>query len=41
MLLITNHHFPEQHVIAIIMQSLYKASKEKHDLANICKKKLI
>ena len=37
MLLITNHHFPEQHVIAII-ESLYKASKEKHVSVKFVKK---
>ncbi len=37
MLLITNHHFPEQHVIAII-ESLYKASKEKHISVKFVKK---
>ena len=37
MLLITNHHFPEQHVIAII-ESLYKASKEKYISVKFVKK---
>ena len=37
MLLITNHHFPEQHVIAIV-ESLFKAAKEKHDSVTFVKK---
>ena len=37
MLLITNHHFPEQHVIAIV-ESLYNASKEKHSSLTFVKK---
>ena len=37
MLLITNHNFPEQHVIAII-ESIYKASKEKHKSVTFVKK---
>ena len=37
MLLITNHHFPEQHVISII-ESIYKASKEKHKSVTFVKK---
>tara|TARA_B100001939_G_C16754362_1_gene535497 strand:- start:92 stop:622 length:531 start_codon:yes stop_codon:yes gene_type:complete len=35
--MITNHHFPEQHVVAII-ESLDKASKEKHTSATFVKK---
>ena len=37
MILITNHHFPEQHVISII-ESIYKASKEKHKSVTFVKK---
>ena len=37
MILITNHHFPEQHVIALV-ESLYKASKEKHTSLTFVKK---
>ena len=37
MFLITNHYFPEQHVIAII-ESLYKAAKEKHISVKFVKK---
>ena len=37
MILITNYHFPEQHVIAIV-ESLYKASKEKHTSLTFVKK---
>ena len=37
MLLITNHHFPEQHVIAVV-ESLFKAAKEKHASVTFVKK---
>ena len=37
MLLIANHNFPEKHII-VIVESLYKASQNNHDLAKFIKK---
>ena len=37
MFLIANHNFPEKHII-VIVEALYKASQNNHDLAKFIKK---